>query len=471
MAGKYKYLLKNMGLLTLSNFGTKLLSFLLVPLYTSILTTEEYGSFDFINTTVTLLIPIFTLDIIDSVVRFSLDENQDKKKIFTVGFQLTLRSLVFVFFFLFINYFTNFMPVINQYMWCFAVYYAAYAFNQLMIYFVRGMDDVFDLAISSIINTVVMLSLNVLFLIVFKFGIKGYFAAYIIGQFASTGYIVIRLRAWKYLGFGSQDRNIRKEMVEYSKPLILNMISWWVNNASDRYVVSWLCGLAANGLLAVGNKIPSILNIFQSIFTQAWQLSTVKAYDPEDKEGFFSNIYTMYNFIMVEMCAVLIIMDKTLARFLYAKDFYIAWQYVPFYLIAIVFGAVSSFCGGIFQAVKNSKAQSSTTIIGAISNVIMNFTFVIIYGPVGAALATALSYMIVWAMRLYKIRKYIVLRINLKRDIVAYLLLYLETVLLLLFEESVALYTGLAGIVLVISTMYSSVIVALIKKTKTFIIK
>ena len=182
--------------------------------------------------------------------------------------------------------------------------------------------------------------------------------------------------------------------------------------------------------------------------------------------SFFANIYTMYNFVMVEMCAVLIVMDKFLAKLLYAKDFYAAWQYVPFYLIAIVFGAVSSFSGGIFQAVKDSKAQSSTTVIGAVSNIIMNFIFVIMYGPVGAALATALSYMIVWGMRLYKIRKYIVLRINLKRDIIAYILLYLESMLLLLFNESIFLYICLIGIVLILLAMYGSVINTMLRKTK-----
>lgn len=471
MSGKYKYLLKNMGLLTLSNFGTKLLSFLLVPLYTSILTTEEYGSFDFVNTTVTLLIPIFTLDIVDSVVRFSLDENQDKKQVFTVGFKLTLRSILFVTIFILVNYFTNFMPVINEYLGCFALYYIAYAFNQLMLYFVRGMDDVFDLAISSIINSIVMLSLNVLFLVVFKFGIIGYFLAYIVGQLVSAGYIFIRLKTWRYVSFATQSETLQRDMVQYSRPLILNMVSWWVNNASDRYIVTWLCGLASNGLLAVGNKIPSILNIFQSIFTQAWQLSTVKAYDPEDKEGFFANVYTLYNFIMVEMCALLIIMDKPLAHFLYAKDFYEAWQYVPFYLIAIVFGAVSSFMGGIFQAVKDSKAQSSTTVFGAVCNIIMNIILVLMYGPIGAALSTALSYLIVWAMRLYKIRKYIVLRINLKRDIMAYSLLFLDTIILLFFNDSMILYICLIGVFLIISYMYNSELKNIFIKMKHMIVR
>ena len=76
-------------------------------------------------------------------------------------------------------------------------------------------------------------------------------------------------------------------MIAYSAPLVLNAIGWWVNSASDRYVVTWLCGLAVNGIYSVGYKIPSIINVFQTIFNQAWFLSAVKEFDPQDKDGFF----------------------------------------------------------------------------------------------------------------------------------------------------------------------------------------
>ena len=59
----FRYLLKNTGLLTISNFSSKLLVFLLVPLYTSVLTTEEYGIFDMVQTTISLLLPILTINI------------------------------------------------------------------------------------------------------------------------------------------------------------------------------------------------------------------------------------------------------------------------------------------------------------------------------------------------------------------------------------------------------------------------
>ena len=76
MMANYKYLIKNIGILVLGNFTTKLLSFFLIPLYTASLTTTEYGSFDLINTTIGLIIPIFTFNILEGIFRYSLDRSK-----------------------------------------------------------------------------------------------------------------------------------------------------------------------------------------------------------------------------------------------------------------------------------------------------------------------------------------------------------------------------------------------------------
>ena len=469
MNNKFKYLFKNIGLMTLSNFCSKLLSFFLVPLYTSILTTEEYGAFDFIHTTVFLLVPIFTVDIVDAVIRFSLDEKNDKRGIFTVGVKTLMLSMVFVAGFLGINYAFNLIPVINTYIWCFAAYYIAYAFNQLMFYFVRGLDKVNELAIASLINTIITLVLNVLFLVVFKLGFIGYFAAYITALMVSAFYVFFKIKAWKYISFNGKFKTLQKEMMHYSRPLILNTISWWINSASDRYVVSWICGLSANGVLSVANKIPSILNIFQSIFNQAWQLSTVKAYDPDDKDGFFANTYNMYNFALTEVCSVLIVLDIFLSRILYAKDFFEAWKYVPFYLVSILFASLSGFFTGLFKAVKDGKTESITTAVGAVCNIVINLILVLKIGPIGAAIATAISYIIVWALKLYKVKKYIKLKLNLKRDILSYILLLIQIIVLLSFKESIILYLILIAITLVITLLYLPVMKNLFISAKKMI--
>ena len=242
-------------------------------------------------------------------------------------------------------------------------------------------------------------------------------------------------------------------MTAYSKPLIANSIAWWINNLSDRYVIVFFCGLAENGVYSVAGKIPSILNVFQGIFNQAWTLSAVKDFDSEDKNGFFTNTYTAYNCLMTIICAGTILFDKILAHFLYAKDFFVAWKYVPWLTIAILFGALSGYIGGFFSAVKDSKLFATSTILGAVINIILNFIFTPIYGAMGAAVATATCYFTVWIFRYYQSRKYIKLRVNIVRDFISYVLLCLQAILIML--DGVKMYACVGIVFMMIVFLYA----------------
>ena len=76
-----KYLAKNTALFALGNIGTKMISFFLVPIYTNALSTSEYGVTDLIASICTVLVPILTCNIGESVMRFALDEDADYDKI------------------------------------------------------------------------------------------------------------------------------------------------------------------------------------------------------------------------------------------------------------------------------------------------------------------------------------------------------------------------------------------------------
>lgn len=259
-------------------------------------------------------------------------------------------------------------------------------------------------------------------------------------------------------------------MTSYSKPLMVNSIAWWVNNASDRYMVVLFCGLAENGVYSVASKIPSILNIFQTIFNQAWTLSAVKDFDPEDKNGFFTNAYKAYNCMMVIICSGIIVFDKLLAKFLYAKAFYDAWKYVPWLTIAIVFGALSGYIGGFFSAVKDSRTFAKSTVYGAVTNVILNLILTPLMGAMGAAIATAASYLEVWILRYLHSRKYIRIRIDLRRDFLSYILLVIQSCLLLLELQEISLYILEGTIFIIIAALYFKDILLLLSKGRKSII-
>lgn len=443
---EYKYLFKNIGLLTLSSFATKLLSFFLVPLYTSVLTTTEYGTYDLFNATIGVLLPVLTLNIQESVIRFSLDKKTSRESIVSISVKYLLFSNVVVAVGLIVNRLFGFSSTIADYSVLFFLVFLIQSLSGIMTCYIRGIDRVADLSISSVITSIVTITCNILFLVVFKWGLVGYFAANIIGPAVQCVYLIIRSH---FLSDIKWQKYIVEEieMTAYSKPLIANSIAWWVNNVSDRYVIVFFCGLAENGIYSVAGKIPSILNIFQGIFNQAWTLSAVKDFDPEDKSGFFSNTYRTYNCLMTIVCSGIILCDKILANFLYAKDFYIAWKYVPWLTIAILFGALSGYIGGFFSAVKDSKVFAISTIMGAVVNIVLNLIFTPFYGAMGAAVATAICYFVVWTFRFLHSKKYIKLRVSIVRDCVSYLLLGLQSTILLHQD-------GIIGVVILVCLFF-----------------
>lgn len=433
---RYIYLIKNVGLLTIGNFASKLLSFFLVPLYTSILTTKDYGIYDIFNTTIMLLIPVLTAGLIESLLRFPLTDHEHKDVIYLIGVRYFLIGFGILVLVCLINNFLTFSVILKKYSILFLGLYFTSTFSQMLQTYARGIEMVAALAVSGIISSILILTLNVWFLVYLKLGLIGYFLANILGMLAAIIYLMIVLNVWKINLFRKvKEIKLEKSMLKYGVPTIANSISWWVNNASDRYIIIGLFGFATNGIYSVSYKIPSIMNVFQTIFNQAWSISAVQEFDPTDKNGFYKNVYNFTNVFMTVICSLLIITTKLFASILYKGHFYTAWRYVPFLLISVLFGSLVGILGGVFIAVKDSKELGVSTTIGAVINVFSGLFFSLIIGPMGAALGTTISYIVVWIMRLIEMKKYININLDIKKDLICYTILFIQSMVLLFWNN------------------------------------
>ncbi len=433
MKGK-RYLAKNIAFLTVGQFGTKLLTFFLVPLYTSVLTSAEYGTYDLYSATVGLFVPVLTLNISDATTVFLLDRNISKEGIISISLKYYFYSLLVFASLIAANVFLNFAPLFNEYPLFLFLMFAVNGLSQLLLNYARGFDRVKDVSVSGVLCSAVMIALNIIFLLTLHLGLKGYYLATIAGTLFQIIYLCASLKIFRFIKIRKQDRTLKKQMLSYSCPMTLNSVSWWVNSVSDRYIVTAMCGIVENGIYSVAYKIPSILSMFQLIFSQAWTLSAVQDFDKDDKSGFFSKMYSLYNVCMVLLCSVLIFSDKLIARILYANDFYEAWRYVPFLLVSVLFGSLSGYLGGIFAAVKDSRSFASSTVAGSVLNIILNFFLIKIWGALGAAAATMAGYILVWSMRLWNAKKIMNLKVSILSDCIAYMLLFFQCVAILFSE-------------------------------------
>ena len=440
MDKKYKYLFKNIGLLTISNFGGRLLTFLLIPLYTKYLTTSEYGIYDLYTATVELLIPILPVCIVDAVQRFSLNKDSNKSDIFTVGFRNMLKSILIFSLLILINYTFKIFAELNKYPLYLLLFFISDNFYTYFSNVSKGLDNIKDYAVCGFINSATTLLLNILFLTVFHMGIDGYFLANILSYFIAGFYLMIKIKIWNYLKLHLSNKNQKSEMINYSKHLVLSSISWWINNSIDRYFIIWLLGTAENGIYSVAYKIPTIINVVQSIFNQAWTLSAVKEFDNR-KDDFYSNTYKNYMLLLIFSCSSLIIFDQLIAKIIYSSDFYIAWKYVPFLLISAVFSALNSFIESIFAASMDSKIIAQTTILGAVINIILNLILIHSIGTMGAAISTMISYFAMWIFKLIKAKKIVNISVNPIKASASVIILLIQSILIIYTTNNLIKYS------------------------------
>lgn len=427
MNRKHSYLAKNVFLFSISGFVPKILSIILIPLYTSYLTTAEYGVSDLITTTVSLLLPIFTLDIQDAVMRFALDDRYDKEDVFSTAVQIILTGTVLVCLGSAGVSWLHIPGLENSYLFFFVIMYFTSAVSNTVSLFCRGIDKVDVMVVASILNSLVTLFSNVLFLAVFHWGLTGYLIANSLGNVVALIWCFIGAKLYQYMKI-SVSQNVRADMIRFSFPLIFSAIAWWVNNASDRYILTWMSGIAVSGLYAISYKIPNVLSMFQNIFAQAWSISAVKEFDKNDSDGFISGMYNMMNFAMVSICSGIMIINIPVARILYSKEFFTAWKYVPPLLVSVVFNAMALFIGSIFTAAKDTKTLAKSTIVGAIINTGCNVVLIYFVGAYGAAIATMLGYAAVLVMRHIILRKHIRMHMQWVRDGAVYMLLLMQMV-------------------------------------------
>ena len=440
----YKYFAGNLALFTISNFVSKILVFLLVPFYTNVLSTADYGIADVMQTTLLLLVPALTVNMGEAALRYGIDRSDKRRDIFKTGLKFVCFACILVAIICGIGcIFVK--PPIKWYLFLFIFLFLTNCFYEFLILFFQGCEQTKIVVCGSIFSTVVLITGNILFLLVVKAGLNGYLLSQMLAfSFASVLMIMLGRKAVpEAVGLGSgkagddgrDDKDFEKELVGYGIPMIAYSTGSWINNAADRYLVSFIKGVAVNGVYGVAYKIPAILTVFQRIFAQSWQMSAAKSYGDENSREFFSTMYKGYNTFMVVGCSFLILIVRPVAYFMFRKDFYTAWLYVPPLLISVVFGAMTGFLGSICLAYKDSKAMGWATGIGAALNIVLNLILIPVFSAMGAAAATAVSYFTMYFLAYFKVSKHVKLDTNPVRDYAAYLLLVAEAVIMIAGES------------------------------------
>ena len=426
MNKKYKVLFKDTIIFALGNLGSKVILFFLVPLYTNFLSTEEYGIADLVFTTSQLIIPVVSISIYQGIIRFGLTKDQKASEVLKIGIDVAAFSTLLT---VLITPLMGLYRPLAPWKWYLCAYVILYFYAEIFKTYLKVKNQNKKFAIISVLQTLTMALMNVLLLAVFHTGIKGYLISSICAVALSTILAATAVDALSDLKEAAFNRELFKEMLVYSAPLIINDLSWWVIHSSDKFMVEAMISASALGLFTVATKIPSLINVMISIFGQAWGISSIREIESSNDMGFYSKVLQGYMFITFGACVALVTIIKPFMNLYVGRDFKTAWVFVPMLLVSAVFSSISSYYGQLYGALKLSVNSMVTTLVAAILNIVINYIFILKYGIWGAVIGTVASYVCIAAMRIWDVARYMPIRINFPRLVANSVIIFVQGIL------------------------------------------
>lgn len=415
MNNKYKRLMKNSAVFMIANFGSKLLSFILVPFYTHVLSTGEYGTVDALIATVSLFSPIATFGIGDVIVMYLSKKEYAAKKIFMNATVLIILGNVLVAFVYPILFLTN---IFKGYIAYFIILVLVSSIYGVLQMYARGTDKVTACAVSGVIYTVSLAFSNIVFLLWMEKGIAGYLTSAVLAYLIPSLYLFFIVRD-KCFSISLIDQKLIKNILRLSIPLIPTTVLWTLMNLADKYAILWFMDTSANGVYAVAHKIPTIISVIYGIFQQAWQLTTFELETKEERSNAYSKIFELLTGIMFCVAAVLVIVNRLYVTFLCEETYISAWKISPILMYGSVLNCISGLLGSNYLIMHDTKSALKVTAVGAMFNVLLNFILVPLMGLYGAAIATCIGYLYMVGKKYLDTTKFTPLHIKSKRYILS----------------------------------------------------
>ncbi len=403
-----KQLLKNTAIIAIGKLSTQIVSFLLLPLYTAKLSTEEFGTYDFFVTLSVFLLPIITLLMEESMFRFLIDADDLKSKKRTITATIVYTAVGTVIFTILA---AIIMGIIHyEYAVIFIIFIISNILLGLSNALSRGMGKVNLYSLSNFILGVITIILNILFIVTFKLGVNGLLWSNIIANTATAVIMFYKLHLPQFVSKKDFSRETLGKMIRYSAPLVPNNLSWVIISLSDRLMLTQMTGADANGIYAVANKFPNIVYTCYGFFSTAWKESAARILKEENKSQYYNSIYKDVKFFLKAIVLGLIAIMPLAFPLLVNESYNDAYKYIPILIISIYYTNMSNFYGGIFTAYKNTKIMGSTTAVAAVINIVINIIFIPKFGIYAATFSTLISNIVVYFYRRYKIMDYIKLK-------------------------------------------------------------
>jgi O-antigen/teichoic acid export membrane protein len=389
----------------LGGLVSRILATLLLPLYTHYLPPGSYGRVEIVTAATAVLAIVLQLGISSAFFRFYFDAKEDAERLVVIRtsfwFTMAMSTLGLALGVVFAAPIGHLLGLGHDPSLVRAGAVGLWAqtnYQQLTALF-RVEERSTQYAIASVANVLITVAAMVLFVAYFHWGAVGL----VVGNFTGTLLVYAVLLAYRYEQLGAQfDTQLFRKMQHFGMPLVPSALALWTINFVDREFVSWYKGNAEVGVYSAAVKIASLITFVMVAFRTAWPAFAYSIEDDREAKRTYSFVLTYLLALTSWAALALGALAPWWVRLLTDPRYQRAEKGVALLAFA---GAV--YAGYVVLAIGSGRARKTqlnwvVTGAGAAVNVGLNFWLVPRWGMVGAAVSTAVAYVVLFAgMALY----------------------------------------------------------------------
>jgi len=398
MLKNIKYTIKNAVIYGMGNLASKVVGFILLPLYTQKLTVSEYVMLSVIEVSSLILISFFGMALYQALFRWYLDKQfiEKQKSIFFTSLIYILGiAVLMVVGLLFLSKPISlllFQTTTYHYLIKLMIVSAGLELVlQIPNTLIRIQEKPKLFLVSNLIRLAFSFFFTLFFIIYLNKKIEGIYEALIIAQIVNL--LILTKFIKKNITF-KFDYKVLKEMIYYSLPLALSSIAAATIGYTDRLALNFVgAGLNDVGLYSLGQKMANTVNIFIvfSVNLAIWPLIFKKMNDPDNKR-FYSKIMTYYAFGLMFFILLISLYGKEVTKVITLNPAYWdSYQIIPYISMAAFFGMLKDVSLIGLQITKKTKVIAIVIIGSAVLNVILNVILITFFQTKGSAIATLLT--------------------------------------------------------------------------------
>ncbi len=404
--------LKNIGVYAIGNIGSKIITFMMVPLYTYFVhDRSDFGYYDVCLQVCLLLIPFVTLQLRDGAFRFLLDcDDADQRHRIVTFVSRTLASTLALS--LLVTLVVALLTDIHYLGYVLGLL-VAMSLQEVYSQVFRGLGNNRAFVAVGILSALGIGLFSIFFVAALGWGIKGIFLANILARILALVIVEMKVRLvtantrWRI-----DTRQVGRDIVRYTLPLLPGSLCWWLTGSSDRLFIKSFLSLDVNGVYAVAIRFTGIISTLAIIFYQAWQETAILEYESPDRDRFFSKMFNSYIFLLSAILVGYVFMLKVNYGWLVASGYQESLNFIyPLGVSAVIF-AIAAFFDMGYQCAKDTKRTLPAIVLAAIVNVVLNFLLIKRLGVYGVIVTQLITYMVLVIYRWHDMKRYFVLKID-----------------------------------------------------------